>query len=367
MPDKNITPEFLKTKKHFEILDSLRGLAAVLVVVYHFAEIAITDVSKNFIWHGFLAVDFFFCLSGFVMAYAYDNRIASMGIMSFIKLRLIRLHPLIIIGSVLGLLTFLIDPYSNLYAVYGFRQTALLFITSSFLIPYPIMPERFFNLFSLNAPVWSLFWEYVANILYATILIKATKKVLVLLISVAVGGIWYVGVHAGNVSGGWAGANFLDGFARVSFSFLAGMLIYRSNWIISNKLGLPGMSALLIGAFLIPYSAQWNWLTEPILIIVYLPLLVSLGAGASLTNKYQKINRFSGSISYPLYMVHYPFVWVFLTYVATQKPSVAQLSWVIPVSILLLIGFAYLVFRFLDFPVRRYLMKRLKTNIIKLH
>lgn len=360
MSDKIVNAERLNSKQHFEILDGLRGLAAVLVVAYHFAEIAITDVSKNFIWHGFLAVDFFFCLSGFVIAYAYDNRIAEIGIMSFIKRRLIRLHPLIIIGSVLGLLTFLIDPYSNLYAVYGFKQTVLIFIASVFLIPYPIMPERFFNLFGLNAPVWSLFWEYVANLLYAAVLVRATTKTLVLLVLLAAIGICYVGVQAGNLSGGWAGSNFFDGLARVTFSFLMGMLLYRSNWIIKNKLGLLGLSALVLAAFLIPHSEHWNWLTESILIIVYLPLLVSLGAGAGLANKYQKINNFSGNISYPLYMVHYPFVWVFLTYVATQKPSVAQLSWVIPVSILLLIGFAYLVFRFLDFPVRRYLAKKVK-------
>lgn len=361
MPDKTIAPELLKSKQHFEILDGLRGLAAILVVIYHFAEIAIVDVSKNFIWHGFLAVDFFFCLSGFVIAYAYDNRIAGMGLLAFLKLRLIRLQPLVVIGSILGLLTFLIDPYSNFYALYEFKQTALLFITSIFLIPYPVMSERFFNLFSLNAPVWSLFWEYVANLVYATVLFKVSKKVLMLLVLVAAAGICYVGLHAGNVSGGWAGSNFFDGLARVTFSFLMGMLIYRSNWIIKNKLGLLGMSVLLLIAFLTPYKEHWNWLIDPILILIYLPLLVSLGAGASLASSYQKINQISGNISYPLYMIHYPFVWVFLTYVATIKPSATHLQWLIPVCIISLILLAYLVFRFLDLPVRRYLTNRLKA------
>src|SRR6185312_1325126 len=107
MSTHTINPVLLKTKQHFEILDGLRGLAAVAVVVYHFMEIAITDYSKNFIAHGYLAVDFFFCLSGFVIAYAYDNRIAGMSLWSFIKLRLIRLYPFVIIGLILGLLTFL--------------------------------------------------------------------------------------------------------------------------------------------------------------------------------------------------------------------------------------------------------------------
>jgi len=362
MSDRTVNSTFLKSKPHFEILDGLRGLAAVVVVIFHFMEIAILDYNNNFIAHGYLAVDFFFCLSGFVIAYAYDSRIAGMGLATFIKLRLIRLQPLVIIGSVLGLLTFLSDPYSHLYATYGFIQTTLIFITSVFLIPYPVMPERFFNLFSLNAPSWSLFWEYVANLVYATILFKAAKKVLTLLVLLAAVGICYVGWHSGNLAGGWGGPNFFDGLARISFSFLVGMLIFRSNWIIKNKLGLLGMSALLLIAFLTPYNDHWNWLIEPILVIFYLPLLVSLGAGASLAGKHQKINNISGDISYPLYMVHYPFVWIFLTYVAVEKPGMDHLRWVIPISVILLIGLAYLVSKFLDFPIRRYLSEKLKAS-----
>tara|TARA_R110002049_G_scaffold263086_9_gene439149 strand:- start:654 stop:1076 length:423 start_codon:yes stop_codon:yes gene_type:complete len=139
MQGSTVDSKFLKSKPHFEILDGLRGVAAVVIVIFHFMEIVITDFSKNFISHGYLAVDFFFCLSGFVIAYAYDKRIAGMGLKTFIKRRLIRLQPLVIIGSVLGLLTFLLDPYSNLFAVYGFKETVLIFITSTFLIPYPVV------------------------------------------------------------------------------------------------------------------------------------------------------------------------------------------------------------------------------------
>jgi peptidoglycan/LPS O-acetylase OafA/YrhL len=359
MQDRTVGSGLLKTKPHFEILDGLRGLAATVVVIFHFMEIAIADYNNNFIAHGYLAVDFFFCLSGFVIAYAYDSRIADMGLITFIKLRLIRLQPLVIIGSVLGLLTFLFDPYSNLYAVYGFKDTVLIFITSVFLIPYPIMPERFFNLFSLNAPSWSLFWEYIANLAYAIVLFKAAKKVLAPLVLLAAAGIFYAAWNSGNLAGGWGGPNFFDGLARISFSFLMGMLIYRSNWIIKNKLGLAGMSALLLIAFLTPYNDHWNWLIEPLLVIFYLPLMVILGAGASLSAKHQKINKISGDISYPLYMTHYPFIWIFLTYVAVEKPTMAHLRWVIPCSVILLIGFAWLVFKFLDYPIRRYFKNKL--------
>lgn len=362
MQDSTINANFLKSKPHFEILNGLRGLAALVVVIFHFMEIIIADFSKNFIAHGYLAVDFFFCLSGFVVAYAYDSRIAGMGLKTFIKLRLIRLQPLVVIGSILGLLTFLFDPFSDLYAVYGFKETVLIFITSTFLIPYPVVSERYFNLFNLNAPSWSLFWEYVANLVYATILFKVSKKVLPVLVILAAAVLFYVGWIANGLLGGWSGGTFFHGLARISFSFLMGMLIFRNNWIIKNKLGLLGMSALLMLAFLSPYNEQWNWLVDPLLVALYFPLIVALGAGATLSTKLYKINTFSGDISYPLYMTHYPFMWVFANYVVVTEPSVAELSWVIPMSIILLVILAQLVTVFLDFPIRGYFTKKLKAR-----
>src|SRR5581483_4377537 len=91
------------TKPHFVVLDGLRGVAAVGVVIFHFMEMVIWNYSKLWIGHGFLAVDFFFCLSGFVMGYAYDDRIGRMGLWTFFKARLIRLHPLVVLGSIFGL------------------------------------------------------------------------------------------------------------------------------------------------------------------------------------------------------------------------------------------------------------------------
>src|SRR5438270_4072000 len=131
----------LKTKQHFEILDGLRGIAALGVVIFHFMEWVFSDYSQSFIGHGFLAVDFFFCLSGFVIGYAYDNRIWKMGVREFFKSRLIRLHPLVVLGSVLGLLGFFLDPFASPIA-YGAGKFALLFVCSLFLIPLPLMKER---------------------------------------------------------------------------------------------------------------------------------------------------------------------------------------------------------------------------------
>src|SRR5436190_21778192 len=126
MKEVKRSADVLETKQHFEVLDGLRGIAALAVVIFHFMEWVFTDSSKNFIGHGFLAVDFFFCLSGFVIGYAYDDRIGKMGPGKFFKARLIRLHPLVVLGSVLGLLGLLLDPFASPIA-YNAGKLALLF------------------------------------------------------------------------------------------------------------------------------------------------------------------------------------------------------------------------------------------------
>lgn len=349
----------LQGKQHFEILDGLRGVAALAVVLFHFMEWIYADPSQNFIGHGFLAVDFFFCLSGFVIGYAYDDRIAKMGLRKFFTARIIRLHPLVIAGSILGLLAFLFDPFAIYSETYGIGKIILTFICSVFLIPLPVIADRSFNLFSFNAPAWSLFWEYIANIIYAFVLYRIGRNLLLILTIIAACAIGYVGYTSGNLLGGWSGPTFWDGCARISYSFLAGLLIYRSNWIIKNKLGFAGLSILLLLAFIMPFSG-WNWLTEPLVVMFYFPLLVSLGAGAMLNTNLKKICIFSGNISYPLYMTHYAVLWIFGNYYINYKPDTTQLILIIVPAILILVGFAYLVMRFYDIPLRKYLTQKWK-------
>ncbi|MVN20858.1 acyltransferase family protein [Mucilaginibacter arboris] len=354
-------PELLRTKQHFEILDGLRGIAALAVVLFHFMEMAITDYNQNFIAHGFLAVDFFFCLSGFVIAYAYDDRIGKMGMTEFFKSRLIRLHPLVILGSVLGLLAFLFDPFGGHPELYSAGKILLIFICSIFLVPFPVITERSFNLFGLNAPSWSLFWEYVANIFYAFVLYKISRRSLILLTIISAAALCFVCYRAGSLMGGWGEENFWDGSARISYSFLAGMLVYRSNWIIKNKLGFIGLSVLLVLSFLMPFS-KWNWLTEPLVVLFYFPLLIALGAGATLAQGLKKLCIFSGKISYPLYMTHYAVIWMFLNYYTRNKPNTTHLFLIITTGVILLIGIAYLAMVIFDIPVRKYLTYKRKQG-----
>jgi len=352
-PNKTIAT-FPQTKQHFEILDGLRGVAALAVVTFHFMEWIYTDASKNFIGHGFLAVDFFFCLSGFVIGYAYDDRIAKIGVRKFFIARIIRLHPLVVAGSILGLLAFLFDPFGGHPELYTTGKIIFAFVCSLLLIPLPEIADRGFNLFSFNAPAWSLFWEYIANIVYAFVLYRIGRGFLLALTIIAGMAICFVAYHSGNLLGGWSGPTFWDGCARISYSFLAGLLIYRSNWIIKNKLGFIGLAILLLLAFFIPFST-WNWLSEPLIVLLYFPLLVALGAGSTLAPGLKRLCNFSGKISYPLYMTHYAVLWMFGNYYTTHQPDNIQLSLIVLSGVTLLVGVAYLVMVCYDIPVRKYL------------
>lgn len=346
-----------KSKPHFVILDGLRGVAALAVVIFHFMEWIAPDISTNFIGHGFLAVDFFFCLSGFVIGYAYDDRIGRTGIKEFFKSRLIRLHPLIILGSVIGLLAYLFDPFATYTAVLDAGQLFLVFLSSIFLIPNPVMEDRAFNLFGLNAPAWSLFWEYVANIVYALVLYKLARRYLVVLAVLAAVALCYVSFSAGNLLGGWTGSNFWDGGARIAYSFTIGLLIFRYNWIIKNKLGFLGLAVLLSLAFVMPFF-KLNWMAETMVVLFYFPLLVALGAGATLAPGLKKLCVFSGNISYPLYMTHYAAIWIFGNYYTANNPEGMELFLIVVIGTLLLISFAYVAMVFYDIPVRRYLGRK---------
>jgi len=363
--DTNTTaPPVLQTRAHFDLLDGLRGVAALAVVVFHFMEWVYTDPSQNFIGHGFLAVDFFFCLSGFVIGYAYDHRIAKMGVSAFLKSRLIRLHPLVIAGSVLGLLAFLFDPFGGHPELYSTGKIILTFVCSVLLIPLPVIADRGFNLFSFNAPSWSLFWEYVANIVYAFVLCRLSRGFLVLLTILSGMAICWVAYRSGNLLGGWSGPTFWDGSARISYSFLAGLLIYRSNFIIKNKLGFVGLAILLCLAFVMP-SSNWNWLTEPMVVLFYFPLLIALGAGSVLTPVWKKICVFSGQISYPLYMTHYAALWMFGNYYTSHKPGIMQLAFIIVTAVILLVMAAYLIMVLYDVRVRKYLNSKREQQLTK--
>ncbi len=353
----------LQSKKHFEVLDGLRGLAALSIVVFHLYEFMTPDYTKSPIGHGYLAVDFFFCLSGFVIGYAYDERAPKLGLKTFFINRLIRLHPMVIWGTVFGLLGYILDPYigASSVAEAGPLKITAAFLCSLLMLPFPWLPGRGGGLFPYNTPAWSLLMEYLINIVYGLLLVRISRRWLLVLLGLSAVWIAAVARHRGWIITGWDAPTFLDGFARVTFSFLAGLTVFRFNLVIKNRLNALLLGALLVGVFVSPHILN-DWITEMILVMLVFPLLLSLGAGATVGGWIRTCCVFTGRLSYPLYMTHIWAVWLFGNYVMKMKPSLHEMY--LPAAIVFIgsLLMAYVAMRFYDEPVRRWLTSKLASR-----
>ena len=165
---------YIASKPRYEILDGLRGVAAVIVVLFHMFECYSPGTLEQIINHGYLAVDFFFALSGFVISYAYDNRWDKMTMTDFFKRRIIRLHPMVVFGTLFGACFFYINACDSFPVIetvpwYFFLLAIVWCLT---LLPIPAWLDMRGTVVTnpFTDPVWSLQFEYIANIIYAFIL-----------------------------------------------------------------------------------------------------------------------------------------------------------------------------------------------------
>ena len=161
---------YLASKPRYEILDGLRGVAAMIVVAFHLFETYSKGPAYQVLNHGYLAVDFFFILSGFVIGYAYDDRWKKMTVTEFLKRRLIRLHPMVVIGAVIGAVMF----YFQGCSVWDVTKVTVPMLLAATLMNACLIPASpgteirgLGEMYPLNGPSWSLFFEYAGNILYA--------------------------------------------------------------------------------------------------------------------------------------------------------------------------------------------------------
>ncbi|MDR1155584.1 MAG: acyltransferase [Bacteroidales bacterium] len=348
----------LEPKPYYDVLDGLRGTAAIVILVFHYLEMIYPeDYSENFMGHGFLAVDFFFCLSGFVIGFAYDRRIKTIGMKSFFINRLIRLHPLVVLGSVIGFAGFVLNPFVDGIREAGWGKLLPALAGSMLLIPAPFLPLRGGGLFPYNTPSWSLFLEYIANMVYALVLCRIRKSALLALGCICAAWLMYTSCKAGWLINGWDIKTIGDGFPRVGYSFTAGLLIFRYGLVLRNRMGFVLPFILLMGVFLYPHVNN-DWLAEALMVIVAFPLIISIGAGANVTGRMKKFCIFIGKLSYPLYMTHITAVWIFGDYYCKAKPQGPALVGLVACLCLFNLLFAYAVMRLYDEPVRAWLTRR---------
>ena len=401
------------TKQHYLILDGLRGAAALMVLWYHVFEgfaFAGGTMIENFN-HGHLGVDFFFMLSGFVISYAYDDRWMTqrrrdaesqsrmdqqskvLSICSFFKRRLIRLQPMVMMGALIGLVTYLIQGGVRWDGTQmPFHWTMIAFLLAMFLIPaYPGAPYDVRGngeMYPLNGPSWSLFFEYIGNILYALFIRKLSNKKLTVL--VAATGLLWIAFVVFDVSGydmigiGWTldAVNFFGGLLRMLFPFSLGMLLSRNFMKSTRQHDCKTISfveknifwisiVVMFVLFSMPYISKTgdisvNGIYELACIVFVFPLIVWFGAAGNITSRFStKVCKFLGDISYPLYIVHYPVMYLFYSWLIDNKLYTLGETWQVVLLVMATnIALAYACLKLYDEPIRKRLLKtqNLKTS-----
>ncbi|MFT3901990.1 MAG: acyltransferase [Niabella sp.] len=361
----------LSTKPHYPILDGLRGVAAIIVVTFHLAEPFGTGHLDIVVNHGYLAVDFFFLLSGFVMGYAYDDRWHKMSIGTFFKRRIIRLQPMVVLGMTLGAIGFYFTDstiWPLIHTVPLWKMLLVLLIGYTVLpIPLSMDIRGWQEMHPLNSVGWSLFFEYIANILYAIGIRKFSKTALGILVFISAIALAHLAITNGDVSGGWTlnAEQVRIGITRTMYPFFAGLLLSRIAKPTRIKNALLWCSVLVALVLYVPRigGAENLWMNgvyESICIIIIFPLIVYLGAsGVIHTTTEGKICKFLGDISYPLYLVHYPLVYFYVAWISDHKG--VTLIQALPYALLILIGsiiLAYISLKWYDEPVRKWLKKK---------
>jgi len=318
--------------QRYATLDGLRGVAAVVVLCYH---THVFPGSAAIAPHGYLAVDFFFMLSGFVIAGAYQRKLeAGFTVADFASQRVIRLYPVALAGILLGALR-LVSHYLISPADAEPAQWIALAVLLNVLI-LPVVSQTHFGgeLFPTNGPVWSLFSELLVNLGWSIFASFKSSIIVIVFVTMACGTILYGTMHETALDDlGWNSQYPLEAASRVLFSFLLGTVIHRFRGVLPNlskSRVLPAfsMTALLLVLGMPWYQGAWDALA----IFVFLPAILILGVLCGRKTD-ATVRSFLGEVSYPIYAIHFPVFLLFSDLWPAMLPSL-DVSGVISIAVL---------------------------------
>ena len=343
----------------FHTLDALRGVAALAIVFFHAAFVYGLAPPAE----GQIAVDLFFVMSGFIIAYRYDTDLRrGLGVRRFALIRLIRLYPLFLLGTVLGVLPTLI-------AVLAGRGDALhRGLIESFPLALVMLPSRFAlptmqELYPLNYVAWSLALEIVVNIAYAaTFRFWSVRHLVIVIASAFVGLCVCAGVY-GRLKYGYAWPQVPVGLVRVVYGFAMGVLIFRLHAERPVAIRVPWwlLLAAAVSIFVFdPPAYRQVW--EVFAVGVLVPAIVVAAVVSEPPRALRPACAVAGIFSYVLYSLHAPFVGLFLRGenrvhldLHVQTPTEAATFTALILALCVVAHVAY------DQPVRRWLTRRLKS------
>lgn len=346
-------PKSPEGRPHYNGLDGLRGIAALFVAAMHLSIMW----GRPLFTGAYLAVDFFFILSGFVIAAAYADRLAAeMTAWEFAKRRVIRLWPLFILGLAIGAAYQIPRALSGLFEVHG-PAAILSAALGVFMLPSPVGLGGHGWLYPINVPAWSLFFELIANFAYGVLAPRITTGRLVVFVGLAGAILCGVAARFGTLNLGSDAATFWGGLARVAFGFSAGILIHRfhrAKQLRANGWMLAA-AALLVAALI---GRPSSWLGDVLIAVAAFPVLIMAGSWCNPQGDATSvIAKALGRASYPLYALHSPLIW-WLGF-ALNRVGVPLTSAVDQLAALAFVAvFALAADHWWDIPIRRALTHR---------
>ncbi len=305
-------------QQRYVALDGLRGVAAITVVFLH-AKIAGLRFA-----HGYLAVDLFFMLSGFVIAKSYEPQLAAarLGLRAYMQVRLERLYPLLFLGGAIGLAICVLGLGDA--QLVGREQWTQALISQFCLIPFLAMPY----FFVFNNAHWSVALELVVNFAHAWLLPRLTNRVLAAIIGGSAALLVLANRHYGTLDLGWTWQSLPAGGARVGFGFFSGVLLFRSRLVWLAR--VPQVPMVVPALILLAVASVSHEATQGgqgmgnydcVVVLALLPPLLLLGARAS----GGPLTAALGTLSFPLYTIHMPIVTLLHRLNATAAQAVAAL------------------------------------------
>lgn len=345
-------------KHKYLTLDAIRGVAAIFVMSIHIGAI----FGGIQFPHAYLAVDLFFVMSGFVISTAYDKNLESgtLTATNFLKIRAARLYPLYILALIISIFGQLHN-FTNHTSTFDWLDFTVAAIFGIFLLPSPL-PGWGFVLFPLNSPSWSIFFEIIANAIYAKYRLYLTSSALkYVMLGSAVLLVIFVFVQH-NMSFGFSWRNGIGGFARVIYSFSAGLMIYKIrinlkfNRQFNNIFSMFAISMvfMLLG---LPIE-QYTEFYDLIVVLFVFPILVLCATFVepSRNGSLEKTYGFMGLTSYAIYILQVPIISAF--------PTIYEIPGYIAVAILF--ALSYVIDLYYDQPVRRWITRKfLNTKMVK--
>jgi peptidoglycan/LPS O-acetylase OafA/YrhL len=344
--------EAILKNSHFAVLDGLRGVAALVVLVLHLGQQCNNPGPSC----AHLVVDFFFILSGFVIAFAYEEQLTSgkLRLQAFARIRLVRLYPLFLIGA-LGSIA--ISAFNFLTKGTATPTELLIAAFSNLLFLPTIAIASDASAYPFNTPSWSLAFELFINAVYAIIArwLTTSRLIAILLLS-ALAAIW-LAEASGTTDGGHDKVTVSFGFVRVCYPFFAGVLLYRFRPERSHKPLLATL--LLVGLFLVLLG---NWphpiLSSLFLVLVGFPLLIWLASACNVSGRLAVMCALLGDLSYPVYVLQSFVLRIGETVMRNRILSNAQIQAFVAAEALAVIAFSWLALRYFDIPVRQFLDAR---------